>query len=244
MRTLRTTTIALLLCAALAGCSEPSGPSPSATVSPPATSAAPTSPAPTTMAPTTSPVPSPSPSSSVLRAVTTHDFGIPTAGHPFATEHTVRPPVATPPAPPLPCLQEIAAARHPEQRPGYDQMSFRFTGGFPSYEVGYVSAITSPGTGEQLPVPGATAILRVRFQDAQAHDEAGRSCIRSAPAPTLGFPAIRGYVQAGDFEGVLDFGIAVGVKPAGAAGRVRTVEVERLEGGQHLSILAVQVTTP
>lgn len=223
----------------LAGCGSSAAPEPSSTTGA-ATSAVPTS---TPSAVPTSAVPSPS-ATTVIRSTTTHDFGVPTVAAPFTTVHAVRPPVAAPPAPPLPCLRQIAVGRHPEASPAYDQISFRFTGALPGYEVAYVPSLTAPGSGKPVPVPGATALLRVRFRSAQAHSEQGASSVVAPPSHPIGYPVLRDYAPVGDFEGVVEYGLGIGVRPqAGGAGRVRTVEVERIEAGMHVFVVAVQITT-
>lgn len=237
-----TALLALLVSGLLAACSGPGAPTPSSSTptSGPATSAVPTSSAPVP----TSAAPSPSATSTVVRAVTTHAFGIPTVAAPFTTVHAIRPPIAPPPAPPLPCLRQISVGRHPEASPAYDQISFRFSGALPGYEVAYVSSLTAPGSGKPVPIPGSAALLRVRFRSAQAHDEQGRSSVVAPPPHPIGYAALKDYALVGDFEGVVEYGLGIAVRPhAGAAGRVRTVEVERIEGGTHVFVVAVQITT-
>jgi hypothetical protein len=122
---------ALLLVLPLAGCIPDDlypSPSPTATPAP--------SPTETTPAPTPAPTPSPTRTDGVISSVVTHEFGTPSEGAPFVTEHTVTIPVLPPPAPPLPCLVAVEAGRHPDESPAFDQVSFRFTGAFPSYEIG------------------------------------------------------------------------------------------------------------
>ena len=95
-------------------------------------------------------------------------------------------------------------------------------------------------------MPGTDAILRVVFRQAQAHLEDGTSSIVSAPPEVIGYPAITRYASAGDFEGYLSYGIGVG-RPADTnpQTRVRVYEVEKIELGEHLYVVAIQVdTTP
>ena len=132
---------------------------------------------------------------------------------------------------------------HPtgEGRP-YDQISFRFKGAFPGYELEYVPQLTQDGSGATIPMADASGILRIRFNPAQAHTEDGTaSTIVSAPPPTVGYPAIGGYADAGDFEGYVTYGVGVGRAGGPAQTQVRVIEVEKIEQGQHLFVVAVQV---
>ncbi|TFD45761.1 MULTISPECIES: AMIN-like domain-containing (lipo)protein [Cryobacterium] len=170
------------------------------------------------------------------------DWGWPGPGEPYRVEHEFPVPIAGPPAPPLPYLYSIAAGTHPSDNPPYDQMSFRFQSGFPSYDIEYVPKLIADGSGANIPMPGSQSILRVVFRTAQAHLENGTSSIVSAPAPVIGYPAITRYASAGDFEGYVTYGIGVG-RPADTnpQTRVRVYEVEKIELGRHLYVVAIQV---
>jgi len=92
-------------------------------------------------------------------------------------------------------------------------------------------------------VPGAGAILKVVFRGAQAHTADGKAgTITSSPTPPIGYRALTSYVPAGDFEGVLTFGIGVG-RPVTAVPqtKVRVVEVEKITQGRHLYVVAIQL---
>ena len=58
----------------------------------------------------------------------------------------------------------------------------------------------------------------------------------------MGSPALTSYAPAGDFEGVLGYGIGVG-RPVGTIPetKVRVTEVEKIEQGQHLYVVAIQL---
>lgn len=152
-------------------------------------------------------------------------------------------PVAPPPAPPLPCLTAIAIARHPEGSPGYEQVSFRFSGAFPAYAVEYVAALRAEGSGDPVPLPGVRSILRVAFEHAQAHTPSGASCITSAPPSRTGEATITRYTKVDDFEGHLDYGLGIGTSGGGgeAHPKVRVVEVQRIDAGRREFVVAVQV---
>lgn len=139
-----------------------------------------------------------------------YGWGVPSST--VRVAHTVKVPLAPPPAPALPYLVELHAADHPEGHPGFTRFSFYFRGGLPSYEVAYVPEVTGEGSGLPVPLPG-NSFLRIRFTPAQAHDGAGNSSIRRAPAADLDFPTLRGYRQAGDYEGYVTYGLGIQVAP-------------------------------
>ncbi len=250
---------AAVACALLAGCvGQPSGgpagtgptgtgPAGTAAASGTATQTASATSAPSsaTPAPDTDETAPPQNGDRVISSVLRQDWGVPATGSPWSIAHEVHPPIAQPPEPALPYLYSIGVGAHPtgESRP-YDQISFRFKGAFPGYTVEYVPALVQDGSGATIPLPGTAAVLRVRFNPAQAHtDDGTASTIVSAPPAAVGYPAIASYAGAGDFEGYVTYGVGVGVGRAGAAGQsqVRVVEVEKVEQGQHLYVVAVQV---
>ena len=248
--------LALLL--GLTSCT-PSPPPPGAASQPAATSASP-SPAPSTStaAPSTSTAaPSASatipgdtdetaPPQSGVNVISSRivlDWTWPGPGRPFTARHENPVPISPPPAAPLPALYAIGAGTHPAETPPYDQMSFRFLGGFPGYDIEFVPELTADGSGLPVPMPGTGAILKVVFHGAQAHTADGTaSTITREPGPALGYPALTSYVPAGDFEGVLSYGIGVG-RPTDPVPetKVRVWEVEKIERGQHVYVVAVQL---
>jgi hypothetical protein len=122
-------------------------------------------------------------------------------------------------------------------------MSFRFLGGFPSYDIEFVPELVADGSGLPVDMPGTGAILKVVFDGAQAHTEDGTaSTITREPGPVLGYPALTSYAAAGDFEGVVTYGIGVGrpVDPVPET-KVRVWEVEKIERGQPVYVVAVQL---
>ena len=171
------------------------------------------------------------------------DWTWPGPGQPFKATHENPVPISPPPAPPLPALYAIGAGRHPAETPPYDQMSFRFLGGFPSYDIEFVPELIADASGLPVPMPGTGAILKVVFRDAQAHTADGTaSTITRQPAPAIGYPALTSYAPAGDFEGVLSYGIGVGrpMDPVPET-KVRVWEVEKIERGQRVYVVAVQL---
>ena len=235
-------TLALLL--VLTACT-PTTPQPSESNQPPSPSATATaspsaSPPVTGDADETAP---PLPGDKVISSTITHDWSVPGPTTPFHTDHQNPVPIAPPPAAPLPTLYAIGAGQHPSDTPPYDQLSFRFSGGFPSYDVEVVPELVSDGSGLPIPMPGTGTILEVTFRGAQAHTADGTaSTVTSAPAPAIGYKALTSYAPSGDFEGVLSYGIGVGhpVEPVPET-KVRVYEVEKIEQGQHLYVVAIQL---
>lgn len=183
----------------------------------------------------------PLPGDTVIATKVTHDWAWPGAGA-FQTTHENPVPIAPPPAAPLPTLYSIGSGQHPANTPPYDQMSFRFEGGFPSYNIEIVPQLIADGSGEEIPMPNTGRILSVAFRGAQAHTEDGTaSSITSAPPEAIGYVALTKYAPAGDFEGVVSYGIGIG-RPLDEVPetKVRVVEVEKIEQGKHLYVVAIQ----
>lgn len=82
------------------------------------------------------------------------------------------------------------------------------------------------------------------FRQVQAHTDQGRSSIQSGPTARLGLTRMTSWAQAGDFEGVLTFGIGIAwPNPhSNAQIPVRVTEVEKVSSsGTHLYVVAVDV---
>ncbi len=104
--------------------------------------------------------------------------------------------------PPVPLLVGIRTA----SQPGYDRIVFDFQGQLPGYDIRYVSRVVEDGSGETVQVPGRRFLL-IRFDPANAHDEAGRA---TAPrSATVNLPMLRAYRMVGDFEAVVS--VALGL---------------------------------
>ncbi len=184
----------------------------------------------------------PLPGDSVISANVTHGWAWPGPGTAFRTARTNPVPIAPPPAAPLPTLVGIGSGQHPANTPPYDQMSFRFEGGFPGYDVEVVPTLVSDGSGEAIALPNAGSIVKVTFRGAQAHSADGTAgSVTYAPPPAIGYVALTSYAPAGDFEGVVSFGLGIG-RPLDAVPetRVRVVEVEKVEQGKRLYVVALQ----
>jgi hypothetical protein len=194
--------LVILGAGALAGCAGGGGPAPGATTTPPSTTA---NSSVGTLAP---PPASTEPPSTAVEFRITYDWAVPSTQ--VTINHTVNPPIAPLPAPPLPYLVGIYAGDHPSDSPAYQRMSFYFRGAFPSYNLQYVSSVLSEGQGTPVPLQG-NAFLRVGFVEAQAHDNSGASTIVTSPKNPLGYPTLKSYAAAGDFEGHVTYGLGLQV---------------------------------
>ena len=108
-------------------------------------------------------------------------------------------------APTVPVVTAIRTAAHPEC--GYDRLVFDVTGPVPSYDIRYVTAVIADPSGRPITLSGRSYLL-MTLRPAQAHTDAGASTILR-PEQTLGYPVLKSYAVAGDFEGV--FTVALGL---------------------------------
>jgi hypothetical protein len=148
------------------------------------------------------------------------------------------------PVPPLPVLRAISVGEHNDARPAFDRISFTFTGTFPTYGAEWVSHLTADASGEPVPLDG-NDVLRITFRSAEAHDASG-STVQSAPPGHVGYAAITSYAQAGDFEGIITYGVGNfrTVTDSNPQVLVRTVEVKKGDGkGGSLYVVAFDIQT-
>jgi len=209
----------LLLCPlVLAGCATPTGspgPGPSSAGPPPASSGA-------SSAASSAP---PSSDGDEVDYHVTYDFAVPSS--PVTIAHTVTPPIAQPPAPPLPYLVGIYVGNHP---PSYQRISFYFRGAFPPYRFQYVRQVTSDGSGAPVSLSG-NSFLSIVFLSAQAHLENGSSSVVEKPPASIGFPNLRSYAAAGDFEGHVSYGLGIQTAPnSDQVLRIRAGELRKTDG--------------
>jgi hypothetical protein len=237
-----TTGLVILALAAvtLAGCGNNAAPGGAAASSgPPASSARPSAPAVSSPA---APAPSASavvPGGTVVSYRVTYPWHWPNDGNnPAKVQHATQ-------VPPVPRLVAIRVGDHPGgsgERP-YNRMSFTFTTGFPSYEVGFVSALTNDASGQPVRLAGDD-VLRVIFHQAQGHTASGGSSVTSQPPARLGLSRMVGWAPAGDFEGVLTYGIGIRrpVLNSNPQFPVRTTEVEKVTAqGEHLYVVTIDI---
>ena len=245
MKSIRTTvagvTLAISLPAMLAACGSQSappaaGPSPSSTPSATATASPPPTPAPAQAPGSTSPVPS-------IRVVSSR------IAYPWHWPNDVARPgrvTHANPVPPVPELVQISVGYHSADRgqPPYNRMSFTFTGAFPSYRFQWVSELVGDASGQVVPLRG-TDTLKIVFTQAQAHTADGtRSTIIPQPERPIGYPFMTDFAQAGDFEGVLTYGIGTtrAVPLSNPQTTVRAYEVEVVTAtGQHRYVVAIDI---
>ncbi len=238
-------TLALIL-GALAGCGHgtkpgsggSASPVPSVTSSPPPSGhpTPPSSPPPSGYS-TTAP-PSSSAGTTVVLSRVAYQWRWPNADGQATVTHTY-------PVPPVPELVRIGAGDHPSdpgERP-FNRMSFTFTTAFPSYQFQFVDKLVADGSGKTIPLEGR-GVLRVTFRQAQAHTEDGRSSITAQPSAHIGYKRIVAYAPAGDFEGVVTYGLGITwpVPHSNPQIAVRAYEVETVNAqGQHRYVVAIDV---
>jgi hypothetical protein len=106
-------------------------------------------------------------------------------------------------------LVALRAAHHPETTPKYDRVVFEFNGTIPQLRIEYANELIGDGSG--LPVPiGGRYILLVQFTPARAHSDTGQATAAARMKPML--PIVKELACAGDFEGVVTYGIGLGRK--------------------------------
>jgi hypothetical protein len=206
-----------------------SSPAPSRTGAPAATASPPAPPTPTTAAPGTG--------TTVVSSRVAYPWNWP--GGAAGVTHNY-------PVPPVPELVAIGVGDHPSdpgERP-FNRMAFTFTTAFPSYEFVYVDELLADGSGQSVPVDGL-GVLKVAFRQAQAHTGDGTaSTIASQPARHFNYVRMVDYAPAGDFEGVVTYGIGITwpIPQSNPQIPVRIYEVEKVTAqGQHLYVVAIDV---
>jgi hypothetical protein len=103
-----------------------------------------------------------------------------------------------------PVLVAVRASHHG----AVDRLVFEFRGGLPSdRQVSYVDKLFADGSGRRVHVAGQ-ALLRVRFEPAQAHTAAGAPT--AAPRRVAyALPNVLTAARSGDFEAVTTYGIGL-----------------------------------
>ena len=128
--------------------------------------------------------------------------------------------------PPVPVITAVRTAAHPEC--GYDRLVLDINGPVPSYDVRYVTQVTADPSGRPIALPGRSYLL-ITLRPAQAHAGSGASpVIRTAQH--LGYPMLRSYAVAGDFEGV--FSVALGLQST------TSIRVGELPGHLYIDVRA------
>ena len=89
----------------------------------------------------------------------------------------------------------------------FDRVTFRFSGtGVPSHSVSYVSTVVSDASGQPLSLLGNFKI-HVVLHDIASTQAGAPAAFQGDIKP--GFPQLREVKGAGDFEGVVSFGVGV-----------------------------------
>jgi len=128
--------------------------------------------------------------------------------------------------PAVPVVTAVRTAAHPEC--GYDRLVLDVTGPVPSYDIRYVTQVIADPSGMPIALSGHRYLL-MTLHPAQAHTNSGASTI-IRPEQTLGYPVLKSYAVAGDFEGV--FTVALGL--GGAA----SIRVGELPGHLYIDVRA------
>jgi len=165
-----------------------------------------------------------------------YGWGVPSGE--VTVNHPLSPPIAPPPASPLPYLVAIYVADHPEGSPKYSRISFYFRRAVPSYRLQYVKQVLSEGKGAPISLEG-NSFLRIQFVDAQTYDSGGKSTVRVAPKLHIGLANLKSYGFGGDFEGYVTYGLGIQVSPnSDQALAIRAGELTKPDGsgGQYYVI--------
>ncbi|WP_432825509.1 AMIN-like domain-containing (lipo)protein [Dactylosporangium sp. CA-092794] len=147
--------------------------------------------------------------------------------------------------PPTPALIRIGAGDHPSdrgERP-FNRMSFTFSTAMPGYTFQFADELAGDGSGRPIPVAGH-GVLRITFRQARAHTADGTaSTVVTQPVRPLGMAVMADYAPAGDYEGVLTYGIGVGRAGQGnPQPLVRAYEVVRaVAGGSYEYTVAIDI---
>ena len=115
----------------------------------------------------------------------------------------------SPDQPPATILIAIRTGHHAEPAATFDRVVFEFSGPLPLLRIEYVKQLIADGSGLPVRIAGR-AIVSVQLTPAWAHDDAGHATAPVRLSPKL--PIVKEIVSAGDFEGVVTYGIGLGRK--------------------------------
>jgi len=101
-------------------------------------------------------------------------------------------------------LVRVRAGRNKD----FDRLVFDFEGPAPGFRVRYVDQLIEDGTGDPISLRGR-AVVEVTLQPAVAHRDDGSPTLTGPLPDVTAFAAFRQVADAGDFEGVLTWGIGV-----------------------------------
>jgi hypothetical protein len=135
-------------------------------------------------------------------------------------------PWPTDPATEVAVLKEVRLGVHPEEG-GWERIVFEFEGDeVPGGVIGYVEEAAQCGSGETVELEGE-AILGIRLEGAQAHDDDGNVTVNMLEFEGPGGAIIEG-MQACDFEAHVDWFLGMD--------EVSRFKVTRLEGPARLVV--------
>jgi len=90
--------------------------------------------------------------------------------------------------------------------PTFDRFVIRARFGIPRYDVRYVKRIVGDGSGRPVALRG-TKRIRVVIRNARGHTEGGTNLLPQVRTPLC--PNLRQIKTAGDFEGIVSFGLGL-----------------------------------
>jgi hypothetical protein len=155
------------------------------------------SPAPTTSAASSAASPATAPPGLSSSAAADCDTGTWRAAPVSVTRHVA--------VPPMPVITAIRTAAHADC--GYDRIVLDITGPAPGYRIKHVTRVTADPSGKTITLPGRSDLL-ITLRPAQAHTDSGSPAVtRRVVIP--GHPMLKGYVLAGDSEGVLTLALGL-----------------------------------
>jgi len=107
--------------------------------------------------------------------------------------------------PPVPVGTAIRTGSHPNCR--FDRLVIDISGAMPGYYARFVTNVIQDASGKPVAMPG-TSFLEITLKPAQAHQADGTLTL-PRKVQAVGYPMLKGYAVAGDFEAVLS--IALGL---------------------------------
>ncbi|HUJ07975.1 MAG TPA: hypothetical protein VLX31_17855 [Streptosporangiaceae bacterium] len=107
--------------------------------------------------------------------------------------------------PPVPIATGIRVGTHADCK--FDRLVIDFNGAVPGYTVSFVTQVIQDPSGKTITMPGSRFLV-IKFSPAQGHDASGQPTLPTTVL-TVGYPMLKSYDVAGDFEGVLT--IALGL---------------------------------
>jgi hypothetical protein len=90
--------------------------------------------------------------------------------------------------------------------PTFDRFVIHARSGTPRYDVRYVKRIVADGSGEPVTLRG-TKRIRVVIRNARGHTQGGTNLLPRVRTPLC--PNLRQIKTAGDFEGIVSFGLGL-----------------------------------